>query len=1837
MKKVYLSMLFAVMVTSLCVAYENDGPGYDPKAPKRVRLMSASDSFKPPESSDICFVATSGGDLGKEVWGPGGSISIPLRIDRYFGDKMKLIKSKALPETVTLKMVVWDVDDKSSYTPAEYDEIFVNGKAPKDKKALYGVNDGLHMDTFTIDTKYIELPENPGETAINTIRIDVATKGGEWVTRIDWVALEIPAAPPVILSHGINSCADQLKTLQQKIKDETGLPCEIFDYPNHGNNHISDIGALSSKISEMKGKNKWNVEHVNIVAHSMGGLRAREYAENANDVFKVLQIATPNRGSPFADGVVKWSKQVWAQTYESNEGLENVSKEVRDSIWACAEHGVNQVAEKVLKMNLRPWSDPAIECLQTSFMDTYNGKHRLNDKVEYGVVAGNVTENPRFPLFDGAVNIEVAVDRTNKDAIEVASLWAAAGASAKFRVEFDKCISDVVEKLGLESYNIGYVVSGYLAQNLGEIINDLYNDSDWVVPVSSAHHIVPKLAGSELKGDYKEVWHSGLIGDGVGRVVACLKPKLVEKKTEANNTRNLSTIKNNSRSIRKFTNTLTNASILEDDAEGVANNLQTGVAFSGKSASASFGIVQGHHAMVILEISTDDIKSTTLKLKAPSGKVYEDCARNVYMTNGMSNAIVMLANPEKGKWTLEWTSEFSNSADIGIWTLAAFEVDDGVVFSPKLINTSAAIGDSFALTVSPKVGDSVVTGTVKVVATAPNGTSAIYNATRDASGVFSAQIPALAEGNYTFAVMLDATSPSVFSRSSIISGVAHSGGAGFLQSHSAVVPDVDGNGLYDNLTVNFAVNATKAGTYRVLATLADTDGNEITDGWTSNIVCSAGTRTFPVAFDGRAIYEHGECAGYKVSSAKLLEVGEDYEAVVDERSDLFTTTSYTYRQFEHDLVAMKSGGSDSAVDVNGDGVYDRLDVTIPLYADDLAAGSYEWSASLIDADGFLLGTASGGVTFAYGQGGASISMSFGRDGIVATHKNGKYYVKNLIIWGNGRNLTIPGEYVTATYNIEDFGGELATVDLGFVLPLGWSDPLIISTNATGTAGQTFFEQGDPIYLNYAFANIANQAVVSNFVNRFTLSNGSDYSDSWIGYGLREGGRGWLGEGVAPEMLQNLPAGTYTLTCELDVDGQMPETDEFNNVADVTFTINESLRPNLKLSSASVSKTSLALSDSVVFHWRVENTGRTAAKKTKTAFQTWKYDASSDTWTLKKTENLDCVPLAAGGGREFTRTISGKTFGVGEFAIGVRADGNGSLMELDESDNLSFIFFTVSKDNAVRSSSGVDWQFKKLKSSEADSFFLSASSSLKKKTTTFKVGQRIYMRRAFWNATKKSVSGQVVSAYWLNGEKHTSTSSSSFISAKTILYNTDSSPDYLQNLPAGKYTFTAVLDSENNWTEKNEKNNVRRISFTVVDVPTIYGETAFTCALNESVSWPISSEGSMSVKGLPPGMKYSGGAIVGKATKTGTFTAKFTAKNGAGTRTKTVKIVVVNPGFDVSVNVRANGATGATFVAPGETVPMFIGVVQNITIASTPGKEGVAKSAASSVSVKGLPPGLKYSKGVISGVPSKTGTYTVKLAFKNALGWSKSFSMKMAVKSLPAWARGTFYGWTHEGGVAKHKVTVSVTSAGKISAKIGSQAFARNGWTIDKVYRYFYEAPMRVVRTTGTGKKKKTYTDILTLSLSPNMAWTEDQLIGGVYTFSGNVTLADALEAIEVLNDEGLQALVDDGVLPVPINVDTWICARRNSYGDDAEAKALAAELVALGTLSITDAEDVVWNLKVAANGVATITRTTGTGKNKKTISATAVVEWAGDGYAPYVVFFVSGRIINFDWHGYGRW
>ena len=249
-----------------------------------------------------------------------------------------------------------------------------------------------------------------------------------------------------------------------------------------------------------------------------------------------------------------------------------------------------------------------------------------------------------------------------------------------------------------------------------------------------------------------------------------------------------------------------------------------------------------------------------------------------------------------------------------------------------------------------------------------------------------------------------------------------------------------------------------------------------------------------------------------------------------------------------------------------------------------------------------------------------------------------------------------------------------------------------------------------------------------------------------------------------------------------------------------------------------------------------------------------------------------------------------------------------------------------------------------------------------------------------------------------------------------------------------------------------------------------------CSIKLGVTSPLSTK--LTVSGLPKGLSFKNGVVSGTPVKPGTSKVKLTAKNSAGTKTKTVVFSVVNPGFDMTVAGFFAGTGGeATAVAAGETVEIPVGVSQTIKVSSIPGLEGVSKSAAT-VKVSGLPTGMKYSGGKITGVPTKKGEKkTVKIAFSNKWGWSSSFSFKMNVVALPAWVAGTFIG-----GNADCSASVTISSVGKTSGKV---MFAGDTWTLaaSSLSADAATGGYRIKATRTNAKKKKATMYLLLVQLA----------------------------------------------------------------------------------------------------------------------------------------------------------
>ncbi len=144
----------------------------------------------------------------------------------------------------------------------------------------------------------------------------------------------------------------------------------------------------------------------------------------------------------------------------------------------------------------------------------------------------------------------------------------------------------------------------------------------------------------------------------------------------------------------------------------------------------------------------------------------------------------------------------------------------------------------------------------------------------------------------------------------------------------------------------------------------------------------------------------------------------------------------------------------------------------------------------------------------------------------------------------------------------------------------------------------------------------------------------------------------------------------------------------------------------------------------------------------------------------------------------------------------------------------------------------------------------------------------------------------------------------------------------------------------------------------------------------------------------------------------------------------------------------------------KTMPLFAAVFAAITASaevpawmsiscgveqSWPVAEWTGASAGAKVKVSGLPSGMKYKNGVVTGAPARDRDTTVKITVTGPGRTSTVHKVALDVEDLPDWAVGEFAGAAiNADGGYDASVTMKVTAAGKVSGKFNVDGTA---WTI----------------------------------------------------------------------------------------------------------------------------------------------------------------------------------------------
>lgn len=392
------SWMAILVVTAVCIdtsaSLARDVRGAGPPALRFAPSALAAEQcpsspLDPPDAGDTTFVADcddhldTGCTFKSDV--PNGRLRFPIMVDRVVGNRDKLKANGLIRETATLTMPAFDVDFSGggSGTPPERDRVSFNGHVLT-PEFLSGQDNEWKLNQYEVPIEWVEFPNDPDdggtvEPKENFVEIEIDTLSlpdeDTWCTAIDWATLQIDVARPVVYAHGILSDggvwdASPFRWLSH-LRDELGIPSDNGLDMGPLDSIQSNAGKIAGRVARARAR--WGVDKVDLVAHSKGGLDSREYVEGHDDVERVIQLGTPNAGSPLADTV---------------------------------EAGVIRLLGPIPALLINVLATPAGYQLTTFYMDIYNSFHGRNAKVRYTALAGRYDPDC-FPLF----SLSCAADR----------------------------------------------------------------------------------------------------------------------------------------------------------------------------------------------------------------------------------------------------------------------------------------------------------------------------------------------------------------------------------------------------------------------------------------------------------------------------------------------------------------------------------------------------------------------------------------------------------------------------------------------------------------------------------------------------------------------------------------------------------------------------------------------------------------------------------------------------------------------------------------------------------------------------------------------------------------------------------------------------------------------------------------------------------------------------------------------------------------------------------------------------------------------------------------------------------------------------------------------------------------------------------------------------------------------------------------------------------------------------------------------------------------------------------------------------------------------------------
>lgn len=394
--------------------------------------------------------------------------------------------------------------------------------------------------------------------------------------------------------------------------------------------------------------------------------------------------------------------------------------------------------------------------------------------------------------------------------------------------------------------------------------------------------------------------------------------------------------------------------------------------------------------------------STAVTLLGPDGAPV--AADLVGVPAGMQRATVFnLASPAPGEYAVEVAA-----AQDDIYVLEVRAVG-GMALNASASAEFAQVGEEVTVSASlvDESGSPVLGAQVTAELYQPGGASELVALTEQADGTYAGAVSSQAAGRHV--IVLRAVTDAAQRAASLVLTVLPEGSE--LAAPTESTFDVDGDGLYDALLFEFTVDLEEAGLYILDGDLYDGQG-QLIQRQSVTTEAAAGRSSLYLGFDGRTIAAHGADGPYTLDNVVLRAVDLD-SVPVAVMSDPYTTQPYLASDFQHERLLL-TGGSDQGQDTDGDGLFNRLLITLDF--DVAQTGWYQASGRLVTAAGAELGWSSGS---AYIDGQGSVSLAFDGRQIRAGGVDGPYRLIDLMVQGP-QLAVIPEAYVTSAYSVRQF-------------------------------------------------------------------------------------------------------------------------------------------------------------------------------------------------------------------------------------------------------------------------------------------------------------------------------------------------------------------------------------------------------------------------------------------------------------------------------------------------------------------------------------------------------------------------------------------------------------------------------------------------------------------------------------------------------------------------------------------------------------------------------------------------------------------------------------------------